>query len=152
MALAREVEETLGQLTEAMNAHDPERVLGFFTNSEEFLYLGCTDFMLGYRTFSTRVAPFYQNSLEVTFQQDVVRTQVLSPTVAVVALRGGSTEIEGLFWTEVLVKEDGRWLIAHEHASWPGCSPPTDPHPFTTGSGMPLNDPADTAGGEGGGG
>ena len=110
-ALALEVEETLGRLTEAMNAHDPDRVLSFFRESDEFLYLGCTDFMLGYRTFSTRVGPFYQNSLDVTFQQDVVRTQVLSPTVAVVALRGGSSEVEALFWTEVLVREsDGEIL------------------------------------------
>ena len=132
-SLALEVEETLGQLTEAMNAHDSERVLGFFRNSDDFLYLGCTDFVLGWDTFSGRVGIYFSASEDVTFQQEIVRTQVLSPTVAVVALRGSSTEAEALFWTEVLVREeDGRWLIAHEHESWPGCSPSSEPHPFTS--------------------
>ncbi|MCK5650604.1 MAG: nuclear transport factor 2 family protein [Gemmatimonadetes bacterium] len=134
-ALTLEVEETLGRLTEAMNAHDSERVMAFFRNSDDFLYLGCTGFMFGWDTFSRRVGRYYARSEDVTFQQEIVRTQVLSPTVAVVALRGSSTEAEAeaLFLTEVLVREeDGRWLIAHEHESWPGCSPPSDPHPFTS--------------------
>ena len=137
-AIALEVEETLGQLTEAMNAHDSERVLGFFRNSDDFLYLGCTDFIMGWDSFSRILGPFYPANPDVVFQQEVVRTQVLSPTVAVVAVRGSSSQAEALFWTEVLVREeDGRWLIAHEHESWPGCSPPSTPHPFTSGSEMP---------------
>jgi uncharacterized protein (TIGR02246 family) len=137
-AIALEVEETLGQLTEAMNAHDSERVLAFFRNSDDFLYLGCTDFILGWEAFSRLLGPYYPANPDVVFQQEVVRTQVLSPTVAVAALRGSSTDAEALFWTEVLVREeDGRWLIAHEHESWPGCSPPSAPHPFTSGSEMP---------------
>ncbi len=146
-SIALEVEETLGRLTEAMNAHDSERVMGFFRNSDDFLYLGCTDFMFGWDTFSRLVGRYYSRSEDVTFQQEIVRTQVLSPTVAVVALRGSSTEAEAeaLFLTEVLVREeDGRWLIAHEHESWPGCSPPSDPHPST--SEMPgMGEMADTA-------
>lgn len=132
-AIAQEVEETLGRLTEAMNAHDPEAVLGFYRHSEEFVYLGCTDFLLGFDTFSTRVGPYYPAHPEVTFHQEVVRTQVLSPTVAVVALRGGSSAAEALFWTEVLIRsDDGRWLVSYEHESWPGCPPPSGPHVLTT--------------------
>ena len=132
--IAAEVEETLADLTDAMNAHDSERVFEFFRTSEEFLYLGCTDFLFGFGAFSVRVGPFYDNNPEITFHQEVVRIQVLSPTVVVAALRGGSTEAEALFWTEVLVKEKGKWLITHEHESWPGCSPPSGAHPFTTPS------------------
>jgi hypothetical protein len=136
-AIATEVEETLAGLTEAMNAHDSDRVFAYFRNSEEFLYLGCTDFLIGWDAYSRRAGPYYAANPDATVQQGVVRTQVLSPTVAVVALRGSSTLSEALFWTEVLVKEDGRWVIAHEHESWPGCSPPSEPHPFTTMEEMP---------------
>ena len=131
-ALRSEVEETLAGLTEAMNGHDSEEVLEYFRESEEFLYLGCTDFLLGWEAFSRRAGMYYVANPEVVFQQEVVRIQVLSPTVAVAAIRGGSTDAEALFWTEVLVKEDGNWVITHEHESWPGCSPPTAAHPFTT--------------------
>jgi len=149
--IVREVEEMLGQLTEAMNSHDQERIFGHFMQSEEFLYLGCTSFLLGFDTFSSRVGPFYVENPEVTFQQEVVRIQALSPTVAVAALRGGSTEAEALFWTEVLVRDDGgRWLIAHEHESWPGCSPPSGAHPLTSGSAMPGMGELDSIGPEGG--
>lgn len=138
-ALRVEVEETLAGLTEAMNAHDPDAVLGYFRESDEFLYLGCTEIVVGWDAFSHRAAMYYVASPEVLFEQEVVRVQVLSPTVAVAAIRGGSTDVEDLFWTEVLVKEDGDWVIAHEHESWSGCSPPSAPHPFTSmedGTGM----------------
>jgi hypothetical protein len=131
-ALRVEVEETLAGLTQAMNAHDSDAVLGYFRESDEFLYLGCTEIVVGWDAFARRAAMYYVASPEVVFEQEVVRVQVLSPTVAVAAIRGGSTEVEDLFWTEVLVKEGGKWVIAHEHESWPGCSPPSAPHPFTS--------------------
>ena len=149
-AIALEVEETLAGLTEAMNAHDRDRVFAYFRNSEEFLYLGCTDILLGWDAYSRFAGPFYAANPDVTIQQGVVRTQVLSPTVAVVALRGSSTVSEALFWTEVLVKEDGRWVIVHEHESWPGCSPPSEPHPFTTPGEMTGIGELDSMGPEGG--
>lgn len=144
--ITAEVEETLAGLTEAMNAHDSKRVFGFFRQSEDFLYLGCTDYLFGFEAFSVRVGPYYDNNPEVTFHQEVVQVQVLSPTVAVAALRGGSTEAEALFWTEVLVKEGGKWVITHEHESWAGCSPPSAAHPFTTPSEMSNLEHSDTGG------
>ena len=132
-ALMEEIQETLTGLTEAMNAHDPDAVMGFYRQSEEFVYLGCTSFLLGFDTFSSRVRPYYSAHPEVTFHQEIVQTEILSPTAAVVALRGGSSEAEALFWTEVLVRaDDGRWLITYEHESWPGCPPPSGPHVLTT--------------------
>jgi uncharacterized protein (TIGR02246 family) len=132
-----EVRELIGELTEAMNSHDPDQVLSFYRESEEFIYVGCTDLMFGWETFSTLVEPFYRNSVDVTFEQEILGIQVLSPTTAVVTLQGSSTEAQALFWTEVLVQEpDGRWVIAHEHESWPGCPEPPPLHP--TGSGEAL--------------
>ena len=151
-ALAVEIRETLIGLTEAMNSHDPEELFKYYRNSEEFLFLGCTDFMLGWSAFSPRVESYYAQKTDVVFNQEVVRIQLLSPTVAAVALRGGSTDSEALFWTEVLVKEGGGWVIAHEHQSWPGCSPPAAAHPFTTMEEMTEIGVADTIGLEGGGG
>ena len=152
-ALAVEVRETLSGLTEAMNSHDPDRVMAYFRQSEEFLYLGCTYFMLGWETFSPRVWSYHVANPKVIFQQEVVSIQVLSPTVAVAALQGGSTEAEALFWTEVLIKEDGAWLIAQEHESWPGCAPPPNPHPFTAAedtTGLGELDSIGSGGGTGG--
>jgi len=132
--LTQEVAETLAGLTEAMNSHDPERVFSFYRQDESFFYLGCTDILFGWGTFSSRVGPYYTRSTDVIFEQELLSIQILTPTVAVVALRGHSTEAEALFWTEVLQKgEDGRWLITYEHESWPGCSVPTGAHMGTEG-------------------
>ena len=131
-AIRVEVEETLAGLTEAMNAHDPDAVLGYFRASQEFLYLGCTEVVLGWDAYSRRAGMYHLANPEVVFEQEVVHIQVLSQDVVVAAIRGGSTDADALFWTEVLVREDGDWVIAHEHESWPGCSPPSAPHPFTT--------------------
>ena len=141
-ATVQEVTETLNGLTEAMNSHDPERVFSFYRQDESFFYLGCTDILSGWGTFSTRVGPYYTFNSEVTFQQEILSIQVLSPTVAVAAMRGSSTEEGALFWTEVLQKgEDGRWLITYEHESWPGCSAPAGPHMGTEGEPEEGGDP-----------
>jgi len=140
-ALREEVRETLSGLTQAMNSGDPDRIFRYYRGDEEFLFLGCTDVLLGWSAFSGRVATFYRANPEVSFQQEVVRIQILSPTVAVAALRGGSSDAEELFWTEVLVREGEGWKIAYEHESWPGCSPAPTPHPFTTPETMPGDTP-----------
>jgi ketosteroid isomerase-like protein len=137
-AVTAEVTAALTELTAAMNVHDSEAVVAFYLEDPSFLYLGCTDFVTGGATFRRMVAPYYGPGSAVTFEQQIVSVQVLSPTAAVVSQRGGSSEADALFWTQVLVKKDGRWLITYEHESWPGCKAPSAPHPFTA--------PGDSAG------
>jgi ketosteroid isomerase-like protein len=135
-ALMEEIQETLTGLTEAMNAHDPDLVFSFYRQDPSFLYLGCTDILFGWDTFASRVGPYYTMNTDVTFQQEILNIQILSPTVAVAAMRGSSTEAPALFWTEVLQRsEAGRWLITYEHESWPGCTEPRGPHMGTEGEG-----------------
>ena len=144
-AITQEVTEAVAGLTEAMNAHDPDRVFAFYRQDEEFFYLGCTSPMVGWGTFSPRVASYYLAAGEVRFDREVVWTQVLSPDVAVVSLKGSSTEAPALFWTEVLQKgANGRWLVTYEHESWPGCPVPRGPHMGTEGEGETA--PADPGG------
>jgi hypothetical protein len=135
-ALREEVRGTLYGLTEAMNSHDPDQIFRYYRGDGEFLYLGCTEIVLSWEAFSDRARTFYRANPEVTFQQEVVRIQVLSPTVAVAASRGGSTDAEDLFWTQVLVRGSEGWRVAYEHESWPGCSPAPAAHPFTTPDSM----------------
>jgi len=132
--LRAEVAETLSALTEAMNSHDPDAVFSFYRQDETFYYLGCTSVLFGWSTFSSRTRPYYENQTDVTFERELLFTQILEPTVAVAALRGSSTEADALFWTQVLQKnEDGQWLVTYEHESWPGCPAPRGPHMGTTG-------------------
>ncbi len=139
LALIEEVEGTLTGLTEAMNSHDPERIFSFYRQDQSFFYLGCTDVLYSWGTFSVRVGPYYQNNTDVTFEQEILSIQILSPTVAVAALRGSSSNAEALFWTEVLQRQDdGRWLITYEHESWPDCKTPRGPHMGTAEMGAPT--------------
>jgi ketosteroid isomerase-like protein len=130
-AVASEIRSTLAELTEAMNDHDPERVVAFYSDAPEFLFLGCTSAITGGARFKQIVVPTYGPGRGATFVQRVARVQVLSPTAAVALQRGSSSRAPALFWTRVLVKEDGRWVITYEHQSWPGCDPPPAPHRFT---------------------
>lgn len=133
-AIREEVAEAVVGLTEAMNSHDSDRVFAFYRQDEEFFYLGCTSAMMGWSTFSPRIASYYRGADEVTFEREIITIQVLSAEVAVVAMRGRSTEAPALFWTEVLQKSsDGEWLITSEHESWPDCSLPRGPHLGTEG-------------------
>lgn len=128
-ALASEVRATLAELTEAINDHELERVAALYTDAPEFLFLGCTSAITGGARFKQVVVPTYGPGRGATFVQRVARVQVLSPTAAVALQRGSSSRAPALFWTRVLVKEDGRWVITYEHQSWPGCDPPKQPHP-----------------------
>ena len=129
LALRGEVASALSAHTEAMSSGDPERVFSFYKQDDRFFYLGCTDVLFGWGTFSSRVEFFYRDRPELTFEREILSIQILEPTVAVVAMAGRSSEADGLFWTEVLQKqEDGRWLITYEHESWPGCSRPGPGH------------------------
>jgi ketosteroid isomerase-like protein len=130
-ALAAEVNETVDQVFEAMNRHDGEAVMSHYLQSRGFSYAAVTDVKLGYDIYSRIVSPWYGAHPDVTFEHEIVQTEVLSPTTAVALIRGSSTASNFLLWTQVYVKQDGKWLIAHEHESWPMCVEPEAPHPMT---------------------
>ncbi|HSG48372.1 MAG TPA: nuclear transport factor 2 family protein [Longimicrobiales bacterium] len=126
-----QVRAASGALLEAMNAGDSPGVLSFYRDDPSFFYLGCTDYILGSETFRRVVAPVYRTDAPVTFDLGVVATQVLTPDVAVVSLRGSSSNAPSLFFTQVWVQEAGAWKVSAEHESWPGCRESQGPHPFT---------------------
>lgn len=131
-AVTAEVTATLAALNDAMNAHEPERVVSFYSDSPEFLALTCTSFINGGAAFKGMVGPTFGPRRGATFEQRVVSVQVLSPTAAVVTQAGSSSRAPALFWTRVLVNEGDGWIITYEHQSWPGCPAPPSPHPATT--------------------
>jgi uncharacterized protein (TIGR02246 family) len=130
-AIASEVTATVDEVFEAMNRHDAEAVMRHYVQSNDFSYAGVTDVKIGYEIFSRVVSPWYVANPEVSFEHEMVQTTVLSPTTAVALVRGKSSVSESLLWTQVYVKQDGRWLIAHEHESWPMCVEAPQPHPLT---------------------
>jgi ketosteroid isomerase-like protein len=130
--IVSEVTGVMDELLGAMNAHDTERVMSFYTDAPEFLALTCTSYITGGRNFKALVGPTYGPRTGATFEQRVVAVQALSSTAALVSLTGSSSKAPSLFWTRILTKRDDRWLITYEHQSWPGCSEPRAPHPYTT--------------------
>jgi ketosteroid isomerase-like protein len=130
-AIVSEVNETVDQVFTAMNDHDAAAVMSHYLQSDGFSYAGVTDVKLGYELFSRIVSPWYTSNTDVTFEHEIVQTEALSPTSAVALVRGSSTVSKSLLWTQVYVKRDGKWLIAHEHESWPMCVDAPQPHPLT---------------------
>jgi ketosteroid isomerase-like protein len=115
-AIATEIVEVIGGLFDAMNAHDAERILGYYLDSEKFMYVGGTDSHVTRGWLERVIRSWYPKNPDVTFTHQVYHVQALSPTVAVAFTYGGSSEKPTLVWTHVLVRGDeGRWVIAHEH-------------------------------------
>jgi uncharacterized protein (TIGR02246 family) len=129
-AITAEVTAAIEDLYAAMNAHDPDRVLGHYLQSDAFLYVGVSDSMQGWDMFATLARPWYLSHGDVTFEHEILHVQVLAPDVATVTARGGSSEAPSLMWTRTLVLRDGVWLVALEHESWPGADPPNRRHPM----------------------
>jgi hypothetical protein len=126
-----EVRESVAGLLAAMNRGDGETVVGFYQDDAGFSYLGCTDYTLGGQTFNERVALVYDAAQPESSDLSIVGLKVLGPTAAVVSLQGSTTHQSAIFSTQVWV-DDGGWQIALEHESWPGCSEPRGPHPYTS--------------------
>jgi len=132
-AVAAQVTQAVAELTAAMNAHDGDAVMGFYSGAPDFVYLGCTEYIRGGEAFAEMAAPFYAANPDVTIQQEIESLRVVGPEVAVVSLRGGQPDGPPLFWTQVWERGDeGRWIITVEHESWPGCPEPRGPHPLTS--------------------
>jgi uncharacterized protein (TIGR02246 family) len=131
-AVVEDVRAAVGQLRAAMNDADADRVLSFYADGPDLVYVGCTEFHFGeaYRNIATL---YYRPSRGVTFEQEIVQVKVLGPATAVVSMRGSSSAAPYLFWTQVWVREpDGGWVVTNAHQSWPGCDEPRAGHPGTS--------------------
>lgn len=138
-----EVREAFSALLEAMNAGDPEAVLGFYLDDPRFVYLGCTEYIVGGSAFRQMVAPFYGREDRDSFELAIVSARALGTDAVVVNARGRSTSAPSLFVTQAWTRVDRGWRIALVHESWPGCREPRDPHPFTSPSGEAPLRPAE---------
>jgi len=138
-AADQEVREVFSALLEAMNAGDAEAVLGFYLDDPRFVYLGCTEYIVGGAAFRRLVAPFYGREDHDRFELGIVSARALGTDAVILNAQGGSTSAPSLFVTQAWTRVDGHWRIALVHESWPGCREPRDPHPFTAPSGeVPL--------------
>ncbi|GMV05350.1 MAG: hypothetical protein AMXMBFR53_16290 [Gemmatimonadota bacterium] len=137
-AVVEEVRAASFALQDALNAHDPDAILSHYALDADFVYVGCTNYMFGGDLFGTIVAGYHRQHPEATWDLSVQSLRALGPGAAVVSLQGRGGPLSDLFVTRVLEKDEGgRWLVVHEHESWPGCSAPAAPHPGTA--------PGDTA-------
>lgn len=130
LQIVEAVHATVDARFAAMNRHDAEAVGAFYRDGEAFVYAGVSDVIEGAQSFREMTAPWYSVHRDQTFEYNIVSTQVLSAHVATVTIRGSTSTAPHLLWTDVMVLEDGRWLIALEHESWPGAPEPSV-HPAT---------------------
>jgi ketosteroid isomerase-like protein len=132
VAITSEVNQAIDELFEARNTHDVDRLLTYYLDEDDFAYVGLVDVKSGRGAFNQITRLWHRANPHVTFQHQILHTQVLSPTSALVVSRGSTTDVEVLTWTHVLTRDDrGRWVIAHEHEAWPHCGDVPKPHPMT---------------------
>ena len=130
-AVEEEAEAAIASLFDAMNAADAEAVLDHYS-AEPFDRISCTQIQ-DRSLFMTATESYYRTRDSLDFQYQIRGSRALSPGVAVVSASGGLPDADGLFWTWVLEREDGRLKVVHEHESWPGCPEPR--RGFHSGSG-----------------
>jgi ketosteroid isomerase-like protein len=115
-------------LVDALNAHDADSILAFYSSDDDFTQLACTSFVFGGASFASLTRSLHANYRDAVYDMAIRDVLVLGPNAAVVSLEG--TMLGPLFVTRVLRRGDsGRWLVVWEHESWPGCPGPTSPHP-----------------------
>jgi ketosteroid isomerase-like protein len=129
-AVAEEVRAASLALVDALNTHEADSILSFYSLDEDFTYVACTTYYVGGEGYGAFARSFHALYPQTRYTMQVGSIRVLGPTHAAVALEGS---LAGPLWvTRVLRKEaGGRWRVTWEHESWPGCSDPKTPHPGT---------------------
>lgn len=129
--VASEVRAASMGLVDALNAHDADAILAFYSLDDDFTQVACTSFILGGTGFANLTRALHASYGDAAYDMTIQDVRVLGADGAVVSLKG--TMLAPLFVTRVLRRaEDGRWLVVWEHESWPGCPSPTPPHPGTS--------------------
>ena len=136
-ALVAEVRAVTDSLRDAMNAHDPDRFEAFFDLDAQFVYGSCAEFLMGGGDFAGITRAYHMAKKDVVVDVQLVSVRILGPDAAVAGLLMSASDPAAsnpVLTTNVLAKgADGRWRIVYQHQSWPNCSPPTAPHPMTSG-------------------
>lgn len=126
-----EVRAAAEDLLAAKNLPDGASVVEFYSDASTFSYLGCTDFTIGGESFNQLFPQVYDRRESGSYQMRIADLKVLGPDAAVISLVGSAGAQANLFATQVWQRQDGEWQVILEHASWPECSTPRGPHPFT---------------------
>ena len=124
-----EVSQTVDSLFAAMNAHDPDRLLAHYRKGNDFTYVAVATTMRGWDAFAGMTRAYVAQHPDVTFEHHILQIQVPAPDVAVATIEGSASDAPFLMWTQVYVRENGRWVITLEHESWPGAREPAPSPP-----------------------
>jgi len=145
-AITGEVYTANVALVDALNAHDAPQVLDFYEAGPQFQYVGCTSIIQTSAVFGAITTGYLKDKTDVTYEMAVTGLEVLNRDAAVATLQGESDSLK-LFTTRVWRRGDnGAWKIAYEHESWPGCKPPSLPHPGTVPGDTTSMNPAPIGG------
>ncbi len=128
--LAEEVRAASVALVDALNTHQADSILSFYSLDQDFTYVACTTYYVGGEGYDAFARSFHATYPETRYTLEVGSIRVLGPAHAVVALEGS---LAGPLWVTRVLRKDarGRWLVTWEHESWPGCPDPGTPHPGT---------------------
>jgi ketosteroid isomerase-like protein len=119
VAVVEEAEAAIASMFDAMNAGDAEAVLEYYS-AGPFIRISCTQIQ-DPGEFRIATELYYRTRDSLQFHYHVIGSRALSPDAAVVSASGGLPEVDGLFWTWVLEREEGQMKVVHEHESWAGC-------------------------------
>ncbi len=127
-AAAEEVRAASLALVDALNTHQADSILAFYSLDEDFTYVACTTYYVGGEGYDAFARSFHAMYPETKYTLDVGSVRVLGPSHAVVVMEGSLT---GPLWVTRVLQRDvrGRWLVTWEHESWPDCPAPGTPHP-----------------------
>ncbi|HSW31711.1 MAG TPA: hypothetical protein VLH75_19665 [Longimicrobiales bacterium] len=142
-AAEEEVRAASLALVDALNTHQADSILAFYSLDENFTYVACTTYYVGGEGYRAFVKSFHGLYPETKYTLEVGSVRVLGPSHAVVALEGSLT---GPLWVTRVLRRDvrGRWLVTWEHESWPDCPGPEAPHPGSSEADTAMAAPAGT--------
>jgi len=122
-------------MVEGMNEHDVDKILSVYQKSDHLLYSGEGNLVVGWDDLYAMANDSHSDPANASARHSIdnVTVDVLNRDLALLTASGyltrtdeeGTETSRGYSLTDVLTREDGKWLVINEHESLE-CPTPTE--------------------------
>jgi uncharacterized protein (TIGR02246 family) len=121
------VKAVLDTMVEGMEEHDVDKILSHYQKGDRLLYSGNGTFAEGWDSLYALAKESHSDPANalIEWSMDEVRIEILGRDLAILTASGERTRTDeegiettqGYSLTDVLIREDGQWIIINEHES-----------------------------------
>jgi hypothetical protein len=117
--IATEIKQRHGQIIQAFNQHDAEKIAAFIDQQDDLHYVEHTQITIGWQTLKQGFEQWHLGHSELTIEIKYAHVNVLTEDIAVLVSAGdiyrAGHRIQAMTWTAVFQRKECEWKIVNAH-------------------------------------